>query len=157
MKPLEMVAEWRKGCSVAGPMHHKCFPDGEPLSAGYCVECTEGLIEAISNRLSRPFTDWKPITELPDALKDGRQVMLWDFSGATVCTWRSSHPIGWDSGAASEIDGDPVMVESPALYAEIDPPKGCAWCGFPIIRDTLDGDDLCQSCCEKWARGEGRL
>lgn len=45
--PLDSIAEWRKGCTIAGPMHSKCFPDGEPLSAGYCVECTEALISAI--------------------------------------------------------------------------------------------------------------
>ena len=32
---------------------------------------------------------------------------------------------------------------------------GCQWCGAHPIRDVLDGDPLCQSCCEKWERGEG--
>lgn len=53
MTPLEMIAEWRKGCTVAGPMHSHCFPDGDPLPAGYCVECTEGLIDALESRLRR--------------------------------------------------------------------------------------------------------
>lgn len=114
MKPLEMIAEWRKGCSIAGPA---CGQDDSPAE---CHECTEALIDAISSRLSRPFTDWKPIAELPDALKDGRQVLLWD-GDANVCRWREGFPVGWDTGAASEIYGDPVMVESPTLYAEIEP------------------------------------
>lgn len=31
----------------------------------------------------------------------------------------------------------------------------CDWCGGAPVRDNLDGDDLCQSCCDKWVRGEG--
>lgn len=59
MHPLEMIAEWRKGCSIAGPEHSKCFPDGEPLSPGYCVACTEGLIDAIQEALTKePFLIW---------------------------------------------------------------------------------------------------
>lgn len=38
------------------------------------------------------------------------------------------------------------------LLAE--PKPACAWCGATPIRDTLDGDPLCQGCCDKWARGE---
>ena len=51
MTPLEMIAEWRKGCSNAGPMHSKCFPDGEPIKTGYCVECTEALIDALEAKI----------------------------------------------------------------------------------------------------------
>ena len=31
--------------------------------------------------------------------------------------------------------------------------KGCAWCGGTPIRDVLDGDPLCQECCDKWVGG----
>ncbi len=31
----------------------------------------------------------------------------------------------------------------------------CAWCGTFPIRAELDGDPLCQSCCNKWVYGEG--
>lgn len=30
----------------------------------------------------------------------------------------------------------------------------CDKCGTMPIREILDGDSLCQKCCEKWARGE---
>lgn len=33
--------------------------------------------------------------------------------------------------------------------------KGCDNCGAKPIRDTLDGDALCQACCDKWARAQG--
>jgi hypothetical protein len=47
--------------------------------------------------------------------------------------------------------------ESDAMRPGIEPPSpsGCAWCGALPIRDHLDGDDLCQGCCDKWVRGEG--
>lgn len=48
MKPLEMIAEWRKGCSVAGPLVE---PNGSPAD---CFECTEELVRALERRLSRP-------------------------------------------------------------------------------------------------------
>jgi hypothetical protein len=44
-----------------------------------------------------------------------------------------------------------------ALVAAIDgwaAAKGCKRCGTMPIRDTLDGDPLCQSCCDMWARGQ---
>lgn len=31
----------------------------------------------------------------------------------------------------------------------------CAWCSAIPIRANLDGDELCQACCEKWVRAEG--
>lgn len=30
----------------------------------------------------------------------------------------------------------------------------CDRCGSKPIRDTLDGNNLCQSCCNAWAKGE---
>lgn len=33
----------------------------------------------------------------------------------------------------------------------------CAGCGkLSVIREVLDGDKLCQSCCDTWALSEGR-
>lgn len=68
--------------------------------------------------------NWKPIAELPDALKDGRQVLIWeDHGGATACTWRAEGLLsGWDTGFASEIDGCPLLCEFPTHYAEVNPP-----------------------------------
>lgn len=31
----------------------------------------------------------------------------------------------------------------------------CVQCGAEPIRDILDGDALCQACCDAWVRGEG--
>jgi hypothetical protein len=30
----------------------------------------------------------------------------------------------------------------------------CARCGGSPVRDNLDGEDLCQPCCDAWARAE---
>lgn len=30
----------------------------------------------------------------------------------------------------------------------------CAWCEGVPIREVIDGDALCQSCCDKWARSQ---
>ncbi len=32
----------------------------------------------------------------------------------------------------------------------------CAWCGQSPIRETLDGEALCQSCCDAWVKSEGQ-
>lgn len=32
---------------------------------------------------------WRPIAELPDGLKDGRDVLLWSTFGAASCKWNS--------------------------------------------------------------------
>jgi hypothetical protein len=50
MTPLEMIAEWRRGCTNAGP--RECPAPVEPTSPAACVECTDGLIEALQKRLT---------------------------------------------------------------------------------------------------------
>lgn len=54
MTPLEMIAEWRKGCSCAGPEYDRIMgkPEGT-TSATECADCTEGLIDALEDRLRR--------------------------------------------------------------------------------------------------------
>ncbi len=53
MTPLEMIAEWRKGCTVAGPLFNTIIEkDGKTSPAG-CIECTEGLISALVPALQR--------------------------------------------------------------------------------------------------------
>lgn len=32
----------------------------------------------------------------------------------------------------------------------------CDRCGAEQVRDVLDGDRLCQSCCDKWVRAEAQ-
>lgn len=48
----------------------------------------------------------------------------------------------------------PLPADSGPLRKRAARPVGCAWCGELPIRDNLDGEDLCQSCCNKWAQGE---
>lgn len=70
--------------------------------------------------------EWLPISDLPDAFKDGRQVLIWDDGSAVVCFWRhggSPSVTGWDTGYASEMYGDPIMAESVTHFAEITPPS----------------------------------
>lgn len=51
MRPLEMIAEWRKGCTVAGPLFNEIIDKDGKTSPADCVECTEGLINALEGRL----------------------------------------------------------------------------------------------------------
>lgn len=50
MEILEMIAEWRKGRTNAGPMYDKMFPKDVPTSPCECIDCTEGLINAIEEK-----------------------------------------------------------------------------------------------------------
>lgn len=57
MRPLEMIAEWRRGCSCAGP--RQCPAPAEPTSPAECVPCTEGLIDAMEKALTEErFLIW---------------------------------------------------------------------------------------------------
>ena len=47
MIPLEMIAEWRRGCSCAGPR----APERETTSPVECIECTEALVDAIEKHV----------------------------------------------------------------------------------------------------------
>lgn len=55
MTPLEMIAEWRKGCSVTDTLS----PDAHPVD---CKDCTIGLIDALEKRLQN--TLWQRIVRL---------------------------------------------------------------------------------------------
>ncbi|EJU14124.1 hypothetical protein LH128_05178 [Sphingomonas sp. LH128] len=65
--------------------------------------------------------DWCPIAGLPDALKDGREVLVWDGENADVACWQEHAHFGqgdpgWqDTGVGGELSGI-------THYAEIDPP-----------------------------------
>ena len=53
MRPLEMIAEWRRGCTVAGPLL------GYDDSPAECAECTDALIDAIESHLTaEKFLIW---------------------------------------------------------------------------------------------------
>lgn len=51
MRPLEMIAEWRRGCTNAGPRAAPYVDDDDRKSPAACVECTEGLIDALEPAL----------------------------------------------------------------------------------------------------------
>jgi hypothetical protein len=59
MTPLEMIAEWRKGCTCGGPMFDRIEnnPPGT-TSPAECVECTVGLIEAMESWHQRARGPW---------------------------------------------------------------------------------------------------
>lgn len=62
---------------------------------------------------------WIAISELPEELKDGREVLLWDGDSADVCTWTVRN---WD-GEQSWIDtgvGGPITDVT--HYCEINAP-----------------------------------
>lgn len=65
---------------------------------------------------------WKRIAELPDALKDGRQVLVWGRFEADVATWKTGKN-GWnmpESGYFQCDTGAPIV--EPTDFAEIMPP-----------------------------------
>lgn len=54
MKPLEMIEEWKRGCTCAGPMYDSILGKPEGTTPAWeCKECTEGLIQAIENYLKK--------------------------------------------------------------------------------------------------------
>lgn len=60
--------------------------------------------------------------------------------------------------ADGHMFGFPEKGEPPIVIIEkwLADQKSCVRCGNQPIREVLDGDLLCQSCCTKWARGEGQ-
>lgn len=82
MTPLEMIAEWRKGCSNA--------PTDKPE---LCPECTRALIEALEAKLGawqQPcnFGGLPPNAEL--GLPDPMAYAKFSDYVAAKCRWRSS-------------------------------------------------------------------
>jgi hypothetical protein len=58
MKPLEMIAEWRKGCTCGGPVLDQMEGAAPGThSPAECVECTVALIEALESVLRAPNED----------------------------------------------------------------------------------------------------
>jgi len=55
MTPLEMIAEWRKGCSCGGPPFDLGMGNAEgTTSPAQCEECTVALIDALESVLREP-------------------------------------------------------------------------------------------------------
>lgn len=60
MTPLQMIAEWRRGCSNAGPRNASGL--GADTTPAECIECTEGLINALEQSLQGACM--KPVRQL---------------------------------------------------------------------------------------------
>lgn len=67
-----------------------------------------------------PLINWQPMGAMPEDRKDGRLILLWELGRCNVASWNGKV---WDSGYASEIDGDPLLIESPTYWADINPPE----------------------------------
>lgn len=64
--------------------------------------------------------EWQPIAELPEELRDGREVLLWVGFGADVGVWlqqRLGSGAGW-----AEDDFDKYPIDGVTHFAEITPP-----------------------------------
>lgn len=72
--------------------------------------------------------DWIPIAEMPNALRDGRQVLLWQhdvIAGAEVGTWLKGDI--WNdedrmAGGRWEALYDSGRIDGVTHFAEINPP-----------------------------------
>lgn len=73
------------------------------------------------------MTDWRPMAEMPDEYRDGRDVLLWDLDrrdqdnkgvGAVVARW-SADWRGWDLPASDGVAG----VYEATHWAPITPPE----------------------------------
>lgn len=81
------------------------MPDAPPLADG-------------RQEVSPAAMRWQPIDTMPDRMRDGRQVLLWSDTGASVCTF---HGWGW----AVILDGaivDRLNSRWPLFWCEISQP-----------------------------------
>jgi hypothetical protein len=70
-------------------------------------------------------SEWQPIET---ALKDGTEILVWDENfGIRRVQWTEFFSGGgfWDTGYASEVDGDPIDANEATHWMPLpDPPKG---------------------------------
>ncbi|MEC3912185.1 hypothetical protein U5A82_17400 [Sphingobium sp. CR2-8] len=72
--------------------------------------------------------DWRPIAELPDNLKDGREVLLWETVagiGAEIASWSPSamwKPLAVRNKEGVWCDRAGFTIRGITHYAEIGPP-----------------------------------
>jgi hypothetical protein len=58
------------------------------------------------------FIEWVPIEDMPEALKDGRDLLVWYMGDPLVVLWRNGE--WWQDGHPAEIE--------PTYVAEINEP-----------------------------------
>lgn len=69
---------------------------------------------------------WRPIANLPDAMRDGRYLLFWD-DGAPVVAYRADHSVEgedrsfWSTGFVAG-DGGLIPLSGPTHWAEIPAP-----------------------------------
>lgn len=96
MSPLEMIAEWRKGCSEAGSLFSKMFPSQEPRPAEDCTACTVGLIDAMQKHL--------------ETLQPGlRALRLWHWQ--QVIEERGTQRFGEKFAQAFQLEGSKEAIK----------------------------------------------
>lgn len=64
--------------------------------------------------------EWVPIAEMPEALKDGRPLLLWVIGFAWIADWRRG---AWYSDAWERSGRHAYPIE-PTHFAEINGPEG---------------------------------
>lgn len=62
--------------------------------------------------------EWLPIEDLPEEMKDGRDVLAWGRDGAVVVYWVESSGLG----AVSHWVSESGFIERPTHFAEINAP-----------------------------------
>jgi hypothetical protein len=64
-----------------------------------------------------PSQHWRPIESAP---KDGRELLLYGADGIHIAAWSDRFCHGmWDTGYASECDGDPIEVDRPTHWMHL--------------------------------------
>jgi hypothetical protein len=66
--------------------------------------------------------DWKPIAEMPEDRKDGREMLLWDGTSADVGVWASER--WWEEGPGWNETTEGGPLNDITHYADINPPVG---------------------------------
>ncbi len=114
-----------------------------------CTDCGDTGITIQTERrcaCQPPFVQEEPADPVATARARCEAAGLVVIEPRTEVEWRD-----WAKSKWIAISDALLTVHSLGLIA----PEVCAKCGGTQVRENLDGDDLCQSCCDKWVRGEG--
>jgi hypothetical protein len=64
------------------------------------------------------MSGWQLIETAP---KDGTDVLLWTPVGVQIASWSDRYSF-WDTGFASEVDGDPIEAPYPSHWMTLPGP-----------------------------------